>query len=747
VYAGRWLYFQNFNLHKNPAMKIHNAVLIFLLIFTCSRLHADIVYVDASATGAGNGSSWSDAFTDLQNGIAATIPGDTVWVAQGVYKPTATTTRSISFLLPDGVKIFGGFNGTEMQLSQRNFSLYSTVLSGDIGVTGNASDNTYNVVKTTTVSAATELDGFRIISGNGTGGPGGGLLNASGSPVIANCIFEFNRADNGAAVSQFNGGAMMLRQCIFRNNTANDNGGAIEVRAGNVTITGCEMYSNTAGLDGGALSLYGGITKIDRSIISGNSAAFIGGAVHGYYFSTLTITNSLIAGNKAADASAIYFPPTSNSNPHLLLNCTIADNAGASAGIAACVCLNSNSEISNCIFYGNYDPVEIYLLTGEVNYSIVEGGFTGAGANQVMNADPDFVSQGNYLLAPFVASGYDYHTELLSPARDAGSNSYLIPIYNSDLDQNARVHGPAVDLGCYENTYCTFDLSIHSSASDSICTGSVTVLSASAGTSFLWSDASVTSSIPVSAAGWYSLLADSAGCLGHDSIQITLLPASVAVSGPSTLCAGDSIALTATGANLATYLWNTADTVAAIFVSAPGTYSVTVTTTDGCTASDALVVNAAPAPNAVVSYSGGTLSTTQFSTYQWLLNNTIIPGASDSDYVPAQNGNYSVIVTNSSGCSDTSAVYIVTDVSVYESASSVFAAYPNPCTGTLHLQFTDGAEVIAVRLCDLRGQEVYCGTPAGAAQTDLDLSHVQAGMYFLTVTNSAGSSTIRIMKQ
>jgi hypothetical protein len=150
--------------------KIYSGIFAAAFIFGIhTTSHATIIYVRAAATGANNGTNWTDAFTDLQVGFGATLPGDTIWLAAGVYKPTTTTTRTISFALPDGVKILGGFNGTETNVSQRNYVTNVANLSGDIGVTGNATDNSYHVVTTAGVGNATVLDGVRILSGNANG--------------------------------------------------------------------------------------------------------------------------------------------------------------------------------------------------------------------------------------------------------------------------------------------------------------------------------------------------------------------------------------------------------------------------------------------------------------------------------------------------------------------------------------------------------------------------------------------------
>ena len=71
---------------------------------------AAIVYVDEDATGFDDGTSWADAYTDLQDALA-NAPGLTeIWVADGTYKP-ATSGRSETFTMADDVHLYGGFHG------------------------------------------------------------------------------------------------------------------------------------------------------------------------------------------------------------------------------------------------------------------------------------------------------------------------------------------------------------------------------------------------------------------------------------------------------------------------------------------------------------------------------------------------------------------------------------------------------------------------------------------------------------
>ncbi|MEO7311794.1 MAG: T9SS type A sorting domain-containing protein [Chitinophagaceae bacterium] len=168
------------------------------------------VYVNSAAAGANNGTSWANAFTDLQS--ALNFGCTEVWVAKGTYKPTSCLTcvaldgaRDSSFKIPSGIKIYGGFAGTETNLSDRNLALVHTtnlsILSGDLNSDDganftNVSDNTKTVVKFINAASTTLIDGFTITSGSGTIDGSGVNNSTSSSPQIVNCIISGN-AGNG----------------------------------------------------------------------------------------------------------------------------------------------------------------------------------------------------------------------------------------------------------------------------------------------------------------------------------------------------------------------------------------------------------------------------------------------------------------------------------------------------------------------------------------------------------------------
>ncbi len=99
-------------------------------------------------------------------------------MAAGSYRPTTINKdpRTASFTLKAGVAIYGGFAGTETLRSQRNWNTRVARLTGDIGIVGSASDNSYHVV--VGANGAT-LDGLTITGGNANGGgsndTGGGI--------------------------------------------------------------------------------------------------------------------------------------------------------------------------------------------------------------------------------------------------------------------------------------------------------------------------------------------------------------------------------------------------------------------------------------------------------------------------------------------------------------------------------------------------------------------------------------------
>ena len=213
--------------------------LFFSLLFVASTFaQGRRIYVDAYATGAGNGTSWNNAFTDLQAALFAAQAGDDVWVALGVYKPTDGYNREISFKLKNGVRLYGGFSGVETKLEQRNWERFKTTLSGNIGLADDDTDNSYTILYIEKADKECVVDGFNFTGGRAdnsdpyvspySSDKSGGAIYAMAEggtiyPTVRNCNFENNYArEFGGAAFLYTGDGkeemLPVENCWFVNN-------------------------------------------------------------------------------------------------------------------------------------------------------------------------------------------------------------------------------------------------------------------------------------------------------------------------------------------------------------------------------------------------------------------------------------------------------------------------------------------------------------------------------------------------
>lgn len=244
-------------------------ICLAVLLTAARGSEASTVYVDDSATGAGTGASWADAYTDLQAALAAAVSGDAIWVAAGTYRPDGGTgDRTRSFVLKPGVTIYGGFSGHETVLEERNWQRHRTILSGDINTPASPIDNSYHVVDASDAGALGVLDGVEIAHGRAESAvveraKGGGIYSVRDAPVLRNVTLASNYSTlgGGALYAQ---GRVSLTNCVVRDNrTGQGPGGGLYLKgdAGSSCV-GCEneirgslFASNTASAGGGAIYL------------------------------------------------------------------------------------------------------------------------------------------------------------------------------------------------------------------------------------------------------------------------------------------------------------------------------------------------------------------------------------------------------------------------------------------------------------------------------------------------------------
>ncbi len=216
-------------------------------------------------------------------------------------------------------------------------------------------------------------------------------------------------------------------------------------------------------------------------------------------------------------------------------------------------------------------------------------------------------------------------------------------------------------------------------------------------------------------------------------------------SGATTVCDGNTVALTSSTLTGATYAWyNGASLIAGATSSSytatvSGNYSVQLNNVGCAVPSNTIAVTVNPLPSTTVSAGGTTtfcaggsvmFSTAAGNTYQWQLNGTPISGANAANYTANASGNYSVIITNASSCSATSSVQTVV-VNPLPNAAYTAGGSTSVC---------DGDSVVFTANTGLTYQWYYNGTPISGA-TSINYSALNQGNYSVMVSNGSCSAT------
>jgi hypothetical protein len=380
-------------LNQLPAVP---ALATALLLAPAAPAATQYLYADASAAVGGDGANWCTAYRSLaaaldEAALIVVTTGDdvVVRVAQGLYRPDRGPGRvlgdqTLSFEIQNKVSILGGYEGGCLGGLTRDIDLYPTILSGDIGTLGDASDNSYRVVYADYVGPGSSIDGVTIKDGQGDGSvtavtdTGAALRLEYSSLTISRCRFTGNAVGlSGGAVFAWDTDLTMT-DCIFEQNEADFLGGAVTSQGGgSLTLSGCTFSDNT-GYQGGALSVSGVELSIIDSAFSGNEGA-MGGAIYtsgeetteirGCNFSSNTasirggaielgqtgdsylVSSTFDANETEGSGGAIFKYDYSYAARIWLSTCHFVDNVAASAGGA--IYNIDDISLSNSVFEGN----------------------------------------------------------------------------------------------------------------------------------------------------------------------------------------------------------------------------------------------------------------------------------------------------------------------------------------------------------------------------------------------------------
>lgn len=376
-------------------------------------------------TGIGNGLTWANASSDLQEMINESATDNQVWVATGEYQAASEK----SFTMKEGVKIYGGFAATgNPAFSDRNWNQHVTILKGN--------GNSVIVNDNNGLTNAALLDGFSITGGSAV--TGGGMLNHLSYPLINHCVFKANHATVwGGGIYNDGPGMTTIVNSLFYQNTAQSGGAAFSYQNAKPRFTNVTITSNAASQNGGALHNYEGAeTELVNAIVWDNvqspssSQLFTSGSGKTKaYFSVLQGGAQAIIGDKEAVdivSENPLFADAANGN-FALQGCSPALNIGSTGVLSG----------FNTDLIGNARIFDRIVDAGAYEYQAISL----TGANRL--------SVNGYTTSVTISSGQTYHIQA------TGDVCRSVAMINSNGD--APVNGIVNITTHIDNTVQTYN--------------------------------------------------------------------------------------------------------------------------------------------------------------------------------------------------------------------------------------------------------------------------------------------------
>lgn len=458
-----------------------------LLVALSGTASAQVLRVKAGAPPGGNGSSWAQAIGDLQVALAGAAAGhgSEIWLATGTYRPHASD-RTVSFAIPDGVPLYGGFAGTETSLDERDPLANVAILDGDLNgddLPGfvNYGDNSFHVVEAGDVTTLT-LDGFTVRGGSLGGGAGirsfarevrlaslvlrenqafgngshgagiwaraelfratdcrfldnecttgGGIfldeaLDGAREAAFVRCAFERNLATTGAGVhvKQQQQWLVTLAGCTFLDNFATT-GGGINLFPGNeLRATDCTFVRNAA-CSGGGINLWDDVRAlVERCRFERNgNRGSCGVGSGGGGIKLFKATLELTNSVFVADSRSDLWIESGG-------NATVAGSTFFNNTVAALTVANGSLRLDHCIAWGAVASQLFVGASGSVAAShsdVRMGGAVLPGTGNI-EADPLLVNPGMG----------DVHLGAGSPCIDAGDPALVV--VGADFERDSRL--------------------------------------------------------------------------------------------------------------------------------------------------------------------------------------------------------------------------------------------------------------------------------------------------------------------
>ena len=474
--------------------------LLLTVVMACLAMASvqakNIYYVKVNGTG--DGTSWSNAAGNIQDMIDKAVAGDEVWVAAGTYIPTTQTganENSKTFLMKDGVNLYGGFAGNETSINDRIQSdvddngkveawefTNETILSGKLS----ESDKCNKVVTLGDPDAfliETLLDGFTV-----TGGTTG--INSSGKGVINNCLVVNNTGSSGGGV--VNGSDGTVSNCKVTDNSDDRVTGSLAQTC--YFVLGRQTcFTNSYSALGGGIYNSGTVINCvvtnNSAIITDNNnvASYTQGG--GIYNSGGRIINCSVTNNSSQTLYGCNYPHYAQgggiyNDGGEVINCFVADNSCNVTSLSTYTpshgeawysrgggIYNQYGSVNSCCVINNrvngstsYPPVykngggiynygtsssNAFVYCSTILKNTSENIYTyDDGTDFAYNCITDDADMTQFINP----SINDYHLLSGSKYIDTGSLDNLPDwvISGTDLDGNQRTHDEKISMGAYE---------------------------------------------------------------------------------------------------------------------------------------------------------------------------------------------------------------------------------------------------------------------------------------------------------
>jgi hypothetical protein len=396
------------------------------------------LYVNAQANGTKDGSSWTNAFADLQTALA--YCSDTIKVAAGTYYPAKNFARGF-FELQNGRVLLGGYPATGNPGNNlRNPFVNRTILNAKLP---DGNTTSANLVQAANVINTAVLDGF-VIQGADANGI---YVSFQASPIIKNCTFINNL--KGAVVDKQS--FPLFVNCSFTNSTAiqidnaaptidscsfirNSNGALRNVNGSSSVIKNSSFLANTS--DAGADIFNDNSSPQISNCISDSAYANLGGSIANVNGSSSSVSKCVFKNSRSAYDVSSFGGACYNKNAKpTFLNCSFV-NAKGNGG--ALYNLNSTVKLESCLGYGNQPT--------DNNFNTAAGFMTNSGSNvDIIHCNIVKGVGGAWVIAGFNNSVVNIKNSILWENNFNGNtdlyyhtveNTYAPEIYNSSSTTN-----------------------------------------------------------------------------------------------------------------------------------------------------------------------------------------------------------------------------------------------------------------------------------------------------------------------